>query len=294
MGIKRKTKKVRAGLSTEHSVSYIVNGYVVSSIYDNNGDKYNCVFKHPGHGDAKENIDKLMNIFSLLLMLVASIIVQNIIKSIFGSLTYLMILEIITLLFIVSMLTHSLGYMLSKDSRMFKNHGAEHKVFNAASKKGGIPTLDEARNASRFCPWCGVKVFSIIISLTLLNIILAAFNLYVIPFGIVMAAGYVLPGYDPVCYFIQKRKTTSEPTDKELQLALDAYTAAYEISNGRQPKREETPTNEKLFNYMFNLNARLGPNDKVSYEDVKNLDAFKDRIEIENEILETVFGSILR
>lgn len=294
MKYKRLFKRVRAGLSTEHSVSYVVNGYVVSSIYDKNGDNYNCVFKHPGHSDAKEAVEKLMNIFSLLLILGVSILAQNIIKALFGSLNYLIILEIVTLFLIVTLFAHSLKYMLSKDSRMFKNHGAEHKVFNAANKKGGIPTLEEARNASRFCPWCGVKVFSIIISLTLLNIILAILNLYVIPFGIVLAAGYYLPGYDPVCYYIQKRKTTAEPTDKELQLALNAFTAAYEISEGRDPRSDEKPTSEQLFNYLFNLNSRLGPNEKISYKEGLELETFKDRIDIENEILDIAIGTILR
>ncbi len=34
-------------------------------------------------------------------------------------------------------------------------HGAEHKVIAAAEKAGRAPTLEEARNASRFQPRCG-------------------------------------------------------------------------------------------------------------------------------------------
>lgn len=294
MSYKEILKRVHAGLSTEDSVSYIVDGYVVSSIKDKNGENYNCVFRYPGHSYEKESIDKLMNVFSLLLICIVSILGQSIIKSLFGSMSFILALEIVIFLFISTMFEKALNYMLSKDPKILKNHGAEHKVFNAATKKGSVPTLEEAKKASRFCPWCGVKVFSVILSLISLNIVLSAFNLYVIPFGIVLVAGYKLPGYDPFCYYVQKRKTTAEPSDEELSLALNAFTAAYEISNGRQPRKEETPTNEIVFNYLFNLNARLGPGEKLSYEEVKQLEAFRDRLEIENEILDVVFGTIVR
>lgn len=294
MSYKNLMKRIHAGLSTEDSVSYIVDGYVVSSIRDKTGDNYSCVFKYPGHSESKMVLDKELNALSYLLFAIFSFILQNIIKSLFGSLTCVMILEFIFFLYLTTVFSESLRMMLHKNPRILKFHGAEHKVFNAANKKGGIPTLEEAKKASRFCPWCGVKVLSIIMCLTLINIILAGTNLYVIPFGIVLASGYLLPGYDPISYFVQKTKTTAEPSDNELKVALKAFTAAYEISEGRVPRKDEEPTIDRSFDYLVSLNARLGPNDKLSTQDICQLEMFKERIEIEDEILKTVFGTIVR
>ncbi|MCQ2748965.1 MAG: DUF1385 domain-containing protein [Clostridia bacterium] len=294
MRYKNLMKKIHAGLSTEDSVSYVVDGYVVSSIRDRAGENYSCVFKYPGHSESKEKLDKTMDAATLILFLLISFMMQNIVKGLFGSMGFILALEIIVLVIFTSMLSKSLEFMQRKNPRIFKFHGAEHKVFNAANKKGDIPTLEEAKKASTFCPWCGVKVYSIIISLTIVNIILAAFNLYVIPFGLVLSAGYLLPGYDPIGFYLQKRKTTAEPTDSELEVALKAFSAAYEISNGREPYKDEEPTIERSFDFLCNLNARLGPNDKLSYEDICQLEAFKERLDIENEILENIYGTLIR
>ena len=129
-------------------------------------------------------------------------------------------------------------------------HGAEHKVISAGEKAGRIPTLDEAKEATRFHPRCGTSLS------------VASMALYTVASGVIlpfvpekarestrlgilllslavayegMASGKIGP--------VQKlglaaqRFTTREPDEEMLRAALEAY---------REALKEEETAPEKL------------------------------------------------
>ena len=62
------------------------------------------------------------------------------------------ILQFICILFVV----------IKGGKKLRKNHGAEHKVFNAYRKLKRVPTIKEAQRFSRICKTCGgINIFPI-------------------------------------------------------------------------------------------------------------------------------------
>lgn len=291
-----KKRPVRGGFSQENSISFFIDGHIVSSIHDKRGDKYRVVFELPKKVDESgEDLFRfVLRMFNTFLCSILSIWLQESIYFTFGNLALVRIFEMLVLVLMFVLLYIGMEQMLGK-RKVLLNHGAEHKVYNAAGKAGRAPTLEEARKASRYSPWCGVKMYTVTICLLLINVILLSFNYIAIPLILVFWIGVTVPGYDPVTYLVQKLFTTREPSDEELELAIEAYKTAIEIDEGRAPTEDEAPSTVKAMDLIMKLRdkAECGK-ERLTDEEIELFELYSERIRIEESIIGSVLGIVAR
>ncbi|MCI0482814.1 MAG: DUF1385 domain-containing protein [Candidatus Dadabacteria bacterium] len=157
---------------------------------------------------------------------------------------------------------------LMKDvRRMFAYHGAEHKVINCY-EGGAEPTIETARNSTRFHPRCGTS-FIVILLLVLIVIHSIAFLFipeqfsYILKLAIRIALlipiagvsyelirlGSKFPDSKVINFFLlpglaTQFFTTREPDDDMLQVSLASFNRVMELE--RDPKLpDDTPENEE-------------------------------------------------
>ena len=197
-------------------------GYLSLSSIDDNGNietKWTNKNNMP-QIELNKKPDKIFDfvIFPLIL-LVTIIVVKNLHQNpIFALRSYLIGEVIITLL---SFLAGNLSIKTTKNrTKMF--HSAEHMVINAYTKLKRIPSLEEARNSSRFHNYCGTNNTTVIV--------LDNFFIFLCTF--LPTKKYIVIGILSIVIIIQLLKrlgllnimqifTTSPPTDMELLVGIE-------------------------------------------------------------------------
>ncbi|MGI9049831.1 MAG: DUF1385 domain-containing protein [Rubrobacteraceae bacterium] len=115
-------------------------------------------------------------------------------------------------------------------------HGAEHKVVAAYETYGEV-TFEGARKSNRLHPRCGTNILLYIILASLLAPLISWPGYSVAQFILISEAWYVFGQSRPsiaVGNFLQRYFTTTEPTRKELEVAVESL--------GQLLKREEKRT----------------------------------------------------
>lgn len=114
-----------------------------------------------------------------------------------------------------------------------KNHGAEHMTSLAYKKLCRIPTIDEVKKFSRFSKYCGISIFSALITAQIIGFVvfittgfkISEILLLVIPLIFSSSFPFYLLGL-----FFQVF-TTSKPDDANIELAIAALSALEEKMN---------------------------------------------------------------
>jgi len=144
------------------------------------------------------------------------------------------------LIYTVLNLVDVLFLIVKKGKRCRKNHGAEHKVFNAYRKLKRVPTIKEAQKFSRICKTCGGTIPSALITAQIIGFIVY------INFGVVISEKmlYIIPlflhGIFPFNLFgkLLQFFTTAQPDDSNVDLAIAALEALYENENPKMDPDE--------------------------------------------------------
>ncbi len=115
--------------------------------------------------------------------------------------------------------------IFSLDENTKRFHGAEHQIINAFNKLGRIPTIDELQKFSRFSMFCGTNSMANIglISLLLLIETFIPHNAILI---VVLWGLFIINVLNFFQYF-----TTSQPTDKEQRVAIEAIKVWFEYES---------------------------------------------------------------
>lgn len=118
------------------------------------------------------------------------------------------------------------------DKVLIKNHGAEHKVFNAYRKLKRIPTIEETKKFSRITFYCTSNLYPALFLAQIIGFFVQMHTGYRIPEILLFAIPHLKPGLFPLGYFVQLF-TTQEPDDDAIALAIAAIT---ELENTSKKK----------------------------------------------------------
>jgi uncharacterized protein YqhQ len=126
------------------------------------------------------------------------------------------------------------GFIFTKLSGVSRYHGAEHKVFNTL--KTNLPlTVESAKQQKRYAAECGTNLLVFIF--VVFSILQLAGMMFYLSFFIGVSIGYevfiannnkikrILTPFYFIGYIVQYIVFTSEPTDKQLEVALAAVRA---------------------------------------------------------------------
>lgn len=116
-------------------------------------------------------------------------------------------------------------------------HAAEHMVINAYNKYKRVPTFEEVKKSSRFSKYCGsnkiicenVLFLSISINLAIIGIIGNGFIKYIFYFIMMCIAFIVIIGYLKGWLNFFQCFSTTPPTDKEIEVAIEGIKAFEEL-----------------------------------------------------------------
>lgn len=104
-----------------------------------------------------------------------------------------------------------------------KFHGAEHMLINAYSDLGRVPTLEELKKYTRFSKYCGGNE-TLIVTFMLILMLWCTFMFTLLQSCIILVCSLIV-----LVFFWQlgwlnfiQLLTTMKPTDKELELAIEA------------------------------------------------------------------------
>lgn len=144
------------------------------------------------------------------------------------------------LIYLVLQIINILFFIKKKGLVFRKNHGAEHKVFNAYRAMERVPSIQEAQEFSRICKTCGGSIPSALITGQIIG-----FIIYV-KFGIVISEKvlYIIPiflhGFFPFNLIgkLFQILTTAEPDDDNIDLAIAALEALDERENPKLSQEE--------------------------------------------------------
>lgn len=107
-----------------------------------------------------------------------------------------------------------------KKKRMW--HGVEHKICNCHFTEQEM-AMENVRNASRYSVYCGTKIATIILIPTILSTFFLPLLFSVIIFIILTEVFLSFRGWnEPISKFIQLYLTTSEPSDEQIAVTIEA------------------------------------------------------------------------
>lgn len=111
-----------------------------------------------------------------------------------------------------------------KNENTRKNHGAEHMVFKAYRKLKRIPTVSEVRKFPRINSYCGINMFSAIITVNLIAICVYYCTGYVVSEILILTIAPMFGKFFPLNVMgnIAQFWTTAEPEDSNIKLAIEA------------------------------------------------------------------------
>ncbi len=149
------------------------------------------------------------------------------------------ILQFICILFVV----------IKGGKKLRKNHGAEHKVFNAYRKLKRVPTIKEAQRFSRICKTCGGTIPSAMIIAQIIGFIVYIHFGIVIPEKVLYIVPLFIHGFFPfnILGKLLQLLTTAEPDDSNVDLAIAALEALDEKENPKMNPEELIELANSLF-----------------------------------------------
>lgn len=124
--------------------------------------------------------------------------------------------------------------LLKKYGNFRKNHAAEHQVFKAFKALKKIPSIDEANRFSRISRYCGISVYSALITGQIIGFIFFFFFNITIPEWFIIFSSLMLKNVFPFYLIgaLAQFFTTSPADDENINLAICALTALEEKENG--------------------------------------------------------------
>jgi uncharacterized protein YqhQ len=120
-------------------------------------------------------------------------------------------------------------------------HGAEHKAV-AAYEKYGEANLENARGMSRLHPRCGTNLLLYITVAALLDPLISWGPYAVLQFILVSEAWFIFGATRPsiaIGMLLQRHLTTSEPTRRELEVAVGSLNELLRAENGERGADKE-------------------------------------------------------
>ncbi len=132
-------------------------------------------------------------------------------------------------------------FVAMKCTPIGRYHGAEHKAV-AAYEKYGYVTLENAQSMSRLHPRCGTNIFIYIILVSLADPFIDWAPYAVLQF-IILTEAYFILGKTRISIavgnFMQKYLTTSEPSRKELEVAVESLKELLRAEGGERGAEKE-------------------------------------------------------
>lgn len=158
---------------------------------------------------------------------------------------YLLPVLIYTFLQVINVLF----FMIKEGNVCRKNHGAEHKVFNAYRKLKRVPTIKEAQQFSRICKTCGGTIPSAMIVGQIIGFIVYVNFGIVISEKLLYIVSLFLHGFFPFNIFgkLLQFLTTAKPDDSNVDLAIAALEALDERENPKMDSEELIEYANSLF-----------------------------------------------
>ena len=194
-------------------------GYIAVSIVDEMGniktewttiEKYR---KEKNKSNKIENAKKILILSFLPFSLIFSLVLDRVIIS-KGPIWGIRFLFIFFAFIILYMFVMYIVIEKKIEKNIFKFHSAEHMVLNAYSKLKRVPFLEEIKRYSRYSNGCGTNI----ITLIFIWDIMMFFWTFVSDISVIVFVLYILWKCGKLNFL--QIFTTSEPTDKELLVAI--------------------------------------------------------------------------
>ena len=223
--MKRISMKLQSGFSRNDRITFSNEKFSVTAILKPNG-KIEYEKKDSEKLSLLSIFYIIIGFFELYLphFLKSTLIIPNLSSNKKLIILYLLPSFIYFLLTLLSVLcTHS-------DKKLIKNHGAEHKVFNAYKHLKRIPSIEEAKKFSRIIFYCSSNLYPALFLCQIIGYIVYMYKGYIIPEILLFIVPYIKPGLFTLGYLVQYF-TTQEPDDDSIMLAIAAITELDRITN---------------------------------------------------------------
>lgn len=144
------------------------------------------------------------------------------------------------IIYTILQLINTIFFITKKGIVFRKNHGAEHKVFNAYNVLKRVPSIKEAQEFSRICKTCGGTIASALITGQIIGFVVYVKSGVVISEKLLFIIPIFLHGFFPFNLIgkLFQFLTTAKPDDSNIDLAIAALDALDEKENSKLTREE--------------------------------------------------------